>query len=926
MTTQKKSSKIILLLVLASFIVQIISITNLFGEQELIAENLFETRTVYAVDIDGDGDMDILSATAAWYSPRIVWFENIDGIGTFSSQKSVSGTKSFSLYPTDMDGDGDNDVISTSSNDEIVWFENSGSGSFSSGQSISSDVESTSIYPIDLNGDGYIDVVSSSIEDDKVLWFENTDGSGNFGSEQIISASQNGPYSVYASDLDGDGDFDVLCGSYYDGISWFENIDGEFSEQKVILEKMGNVYSVLTSDFDGDGDMDVLSASDDSDTIVWFENIDGNRTFGSPTPILSSKERAFSIFAVDLDGDGDNDVLSASYYNDDTIAWYENRDGSGTFGSQQVISTEGGNYVFAGDIDGDGDMDVLSASYYNHKIGWYENNLYHYCPGTPVNGYCLNCPLGTYSHLSGEVCESCPAGTYANDTEMISSTSCILCSQGTYNEEIGAHSSSSCLPCPYSTYNSHNGSEYQSNCIACPYGYTTEFEGSTTIHNCTIICKSGELWDESYSFCVKCSYSSWCPDGVSCLEGHEGKGCSRCSSNYFSLNNVCQKCPKISSLTYVVIGIILTVFVTLFNKLTQDDVDYTFLAIVNIAITHVQVVALSLDLKFSLPELFVEIVQWFQFLFGFFFVDLLVSPECQIQFGFYDKWALLAFFQMMIFILFSIFSCLSPTKEGKNKMIKMMALITSVMYIYSVSQTFKMWDCVPIKDGFYVLEWDPNIRCFDGGKWGGMAALAFFMLLIYIFIPPLYLMDKISDKKLSTEESEARFGFLYLPFKKTHHSWIPMHEMPRKFFLVFWSTFMPTEDSQFGMMLATLLFFGIIFWGEFPYKLKKENQHPNLENKLQVWMNLHEILMLIGMYLYSNHKRFFNFNPSDDDTFEYYGALILLIIYFFAILYIIITIYELEEIKREESDDLEDEEGEKEETVMEMIEIALEEP
>ena len=33
-------------------------------------------------------------------------------------------------------------------------------------------------------------------------------------------------------------------------------------------------------------------------------------------------EGAYSVYATDLDGDGDQDVLSASY-NDDKIAWYE---------------------------------------------------------------------------------------------------------------------------------------------------------------------------------------------------------------------------------------------------------------------------------------------------------------------------------------------------------------------------------------------------------------------------------------------------------------------------------------------------------------------------------------------------------------------------------------------------------------------------
>ena len=61
-----------------------------------------------------------------------------------------------------------------------------------------------------------------------------------------------------------------------------------------------------------------------------------------------------------MDGDGDNDVLSASS-SDDKIAWYEN-DGMGNFGAQQIITTAViyATSVYASDLDGDGDIDVLS--------------------------------------------------------------------------------------------------------------------------------------------------------------------------------------------------------------------------------------------------------------------------------------------------------------------------------------------------------------------------------------------------------------------------------------------------------------------------------------------------------------------------------------------------------------------------------------
>ena len=56
----------------------------------------------------------------------------------------------------------------------------------------------------------------------------------------------------------------------------------------------------------------------------------------SANPIHGNADFAVSVFAADVDGDGDLDVLSASA-NDDKIAWYEN-DGSQNF-TQRTIST-----------------------------------------------------------------------------------------------------------------------------------------------------------------------------------------------------------------------------------------------------------------------------------------------------------------------------------------------------------------------------------------------------------------------------------------------------------------------------------------------------------------------------------------------------------------------------------------------------------
>ncbi len=78
--------------------------------------------------------------------------------------------------------------------------------------------------------------------------------------------------------------------------------------------------------------------------------------------ISTTADGASSVFAADLDGDGDIDVFSASFA-DDKIAWYESDGGSPPSFTERVISTAAiiPQSVFATDVDGDGDIDVLAA-------------------------------------------------------------------------------------------------------------------------------------------------------------------------------------------------------------------------------------------------------------------------------------------------------------------------------------------------------------------------------------------------------------------------------------------------------------------------------------------------------------------------------------------------------------------------------------
>ena len=117
---------------------------------------------------------------------------------------------------------------------------------------------------------------------------------------------------------------------FADGIgdSWITN---------EITSSCNEAQEVFGIDLDGDDDIDVLSACQGDDTIMWYENADGVGGSWTRHTIAISVHDAMSVFAVDVDGDGDIDVLLASL-GDDNIAWYENMDGIGLRWSAHMIN------------------------------------------------------------------------------------------------------------------------------------------------------------------------------------------------------------------------------------------------------------------------------------------------------------------------------------------------------------------------------------------------------------------------------------------------------------------------------------------------------------------------------------------------------------------------------------------------------------
>ena len=129
-------------------------------------------------------------------------------------------------------------------------------------------------------------------------------------------------------------------------------------------------YGLEIVDLDFDGDMDIIATGLDGDDINWYEN-DGSENF-TERSIDGNLNGALGLAINDVDGDGDLDIFATAFVGG-TVDWYENN-GSQSF-TKTNIGTLGAAYdVRVNDLDGDGDMDVIATGRSGNKVVWYSND------------------------------------------------------------------------------------------------------------------------------------------------------------------------------------------------------------------------------------------------------------------------------------------------------------------------------------------------------------------------------------------------------------------------------------------------------------------------------------------------------------------------------------------------------------------------
>lgn len=320
--------------------------------------------SVTAADLDGDGDLDLVSANllSGDLKPLLQ-----TGPGVFSPRSALpSGQDNtqddfVAVVAADLDGDGDLDLASTSSRESTLRVYSQASGEFTQTQAVNAGIFMASVTAADLNGDGRIDLVTANREsNDLAIFFQ--DPGGGFPTNPTF-LSVNKPVCTAAADLDGDGDMDLVSVSYIEEklTLFLQDAQGNFTRQSPTLDTGSAPRQVVAADLDSDGDMDLVTANFLSGNLtLHFQTAPG--VFDVQPVTLVSGNGCVSVAAADLDGDGDMDLVSVNEEASSMKIWFQTSPGGFTESPATLSPGQKPIWVTAADLDGDGDLDLVTAN------------------------------------------------------------------------------------------------------------------------------------------------------------------------------------------------------------------------------------------------------------------------------------------------------------------------------------------------------------------------------------------------------------------------------------------------------------------------------------------------------------------------------------------------------------------------------------
>ncbi|WP_150452616.1 malectin domain-containing carbohydrate-binding protein, partial [Arenibacter lacus] len=335
-------------------------------------------------DLDGDGLKDIVTGG--------FWYKNPGSASGNWTKTAIGGNFGNVVHVYDFDGDGHLDLLGTEygpsgkeyQSERLLWAKNDGSGNFTVYNNIpvvnsgynepflagitGGDFGLGSPYQMAINWNG-----AESTNFPVQMLTPTADPTTGTWSLVAISNDPSGE-DIKAGDIDGDGKLDL-----FQGINWLKNEgNGTWTTYSTGITYATTPDRIQLADINGDGRLDGvvgqlgLGGDPNKNEFAWFE-APADPTQPWIRHVLStSVSGSLSVFAVDIDEDGDIDIVVGEWLGSRRLIAFENdlcntgnwithilNDGS--------LNLEHHDGAIVTDIDDDGDLDVISNGWLNHK-------------------------------------------------------------------------------------------------------------------------------------------------------------------------------------------------------------------------------------------------------------------------------------------------------------------------------------------------------------------------------------------------------------------------------------------------------------------------------------------------------------------------------------------------------------------------------
>ncbi len=274
-------------------------------------------------DVNGDGFKDFVLPGASGDADKLFLQEKD---GSFHFKKNNAFDKDVGFESTcgslfDFDGDGDLDLMIGSGGNEIEMpknnflvrlYRNDGKGNFTGDPSAIPPVigNFSTLEADDFDKDGDVDIF---------LGARNVPGNYGLPPHSYLLANENGSWVDVSppalasigmvtdaswSDVDGDGDNDLVVVGDWMGVHIFRNDNGKFDNVNLLPNSNGWWTRVEPADLDQDGDIDFVL---------------GN--WGLNSKFKASNERPLTMFVNDFDNNGKSEFIINWYPPLDTLAY-----------------------------------------------------------------------------------------------------------------------------------------------------------------------------------------------------------------------------------------------------------------------------------------------------------------------------------------------------------------------------------------------------------------------------------------------------------------------------------------------------------------------------------------------------------------------------------------------------------------------------